>query len=95
MVLCTTRGYILEIWGQFGGNGEGSDVNLWTKIMGDATEDPDGKKKPNIASFFDLKNNRGKYSVVVDRGFKNAQDDEGFIQLISPSGKVCRATTLL
>ena len=61
MVLCTTRGYILNIWGGYGGGGKFSDVKLWKNIISEAQRE-DG---PSILTA--LPKGSG---IVVDRGFR-------------------------
>lgn len=64
MILCTTRGYILEVWGGFGGTGKYSDEHIWEKIMKEAVS---GGATDSIIAFFE-KLRKKELAIVVDRG---------------------------
>lgn len=56
MVLCTTQGYILDIWGGCGGGGKFRDVKIWKNIISEAI---------NILAALPKRS-----EIVVDRGFR-------------------------
>lgn len=82
MVLVSSRGYILNIWARFGGNGKCNDGNIWRGIIQEAKEelkkDPNAK---NILTFFDEQLD----AILTDRGFRDAE--ETILTLISPKSK--------
>lgn len=65
MILCTTRGYILQVWGNFGGTGKYSDENIWKKIMKEAVS---GGTSEKIIEFFEKLRQQSELAIVVDRG---------------------------
>lgn len=82
MVLVSSRGYILNVWCRYGGNGKCNDAGIWNSIIDQAKEDlkhdPSAK---NILSFF----NHDIDAILTDRGFRDAED--GVLHLISPRSK--------
>jgi len=75
--MCTTRGYILDVWGNYGGNGACSDEAIWKDVMDkietEEKESDESDKLYNVKTFF--KNVDGqKLLFVVDRGFRSAED---------------------
>lgn len=75
--MCTTRGYILDINGGYGGSGKSSDENIWIDILDKARKEieeaDDDEDVHNVLTFF--KEVEGtKTLFVVDRGFRSAED---------------------
>ena len=94
MVLVSSRGYILDVWVDFGGNGKCNDASIWNQIMSnaeaelkddeisdDSADDISDEDKHNILTFF----NSDEDCILVDRGFRDAEG--GRFVLISPRSK--------
>ena len=81
-MLVSSRGYILNIWARFGGNGKCNDASIWKEIIQEAKQElKSNPNADNILTFFDKELD----AIVTDRGFRDAED--GILRLISPRSK--------
>lgn len=93
MVVCTTRGYILDVYGGYGGRTkDNSDEAIWKDIITKAEAEIQEAKENeseahNIVTFFRHIPNE-KFIFVVDRGFRSADEvSPDHWEFKAPTGK--------
>ena len=72
----------MGIWARYGGNGKCNDARIWREIIAKAKRDlVKNPSAQNILTFFE----KNLDSIVVDRGFRDAEGD--WFNFLSPQSK--------